>query len=114
MTKSWQEYAMVKVKKEGILFQKTTLGFENEGVLNPAVIKNEIGIHLFYRAVSKGNHSTVGHCKLQDALTVAERFDFPILFPQFDYESKAWPSEKTFKIEQKVKRQRLQYLKVSI
>ncbi len=99
MTKSLQEYVMVKVKKEGILFQKTTLGFENEGVLNPAVIKNETGIHLFYRAVSKGNHSTVGYCKLKDALTVAERYDFPILFPQFDYESKGVEDPRIVKID---------------
>ena len=30
---------MVEVKKEGILLTKTDLEFENEGVLNPAVIR---------------------------------------------------------------------------
>ena len=30
---------MIEVKKEGIILQKTHSGFENEGVLNPAVIK---------------------------------------------------------------------------
>ena len=51
---------MIEVKKEGILLKKTTLGFENEGVLNPAVIREGNSIHLFYRAVSKGNYSSIG------------------------------------------------------
>jgi hypothetical protein len=32
---------MIAVKKEGILLKKSGLGFENEGVLNPAVIADE-------------------------------------------------------------------------
>jgi hypothetical protein len=27
---------MIEVKKEGVLLEKTNLGFENDGVLNPA------------------------------------------------------------------------------
>ena len=30
---------MIEVKKEGVLLSKTDLEFENEGVLNPAVIR---------------------------------------------------------------------------
>jgi hypothetical protein len=30
---------MIKVNKHGIILQKTTLGFENEAVLNPAAIQ---------------------------------------------------------------------------
>ena len=41
---------MIVVKKEGVLLSKTLLGFENEGVLNPAVIQENGTIHLFYRA----------------------------------------------------------------
>lgn len=78
---------MIEVKKEGILLKKTTLGFENEAVLNPAVISEGDNIHLFYRAVSKGNYSSVGYCKLKGPLEIVERFDTPVLFPQFDYES---------------------------
>ena len=33
---------MIAVKKEGILLQKTTLDFENAGVLNPAVISEGV------------------------------------------------------------------------
>lgn len=41
---------------------------------------------MFYRAVSKGNYSSIGYCKLKDPLTVEERFVLPILSPHFDYE----------------------------
>jgi hypothetical protein len=33
---------MIKVKKEGILLKKTHFEFENEGVLNPAVIREGV------------------------------------------------------------------------
>lgn len=78
---------MVEVNKLGILLQKTDKGFENEGVLNPAVISDGKSIHLFYRAVSKGNYSSVGYCKLSEPMKVEFRLDIPLLFPQFEYES---------------------------
>jgi predicted GH43/DUF377 family glycosyl hydrolase len=78
---------MINVKKEGVLLWKTALGFENEGVLNPAIIKEGNTVHVFYRAVSKGNYSSIGYCKLNGPLTVAERSEIPVIFPQFDYES---------------------------
>lgn len=77
---------MVGVKKEGVLLEKTQLGFECNGVLNPAVIRYNNTIHLFYRAVGKGNFSTIGYCSLSNPLTVDIRYDTPLLFPQFDYE----------------------------
>ncbi len=52
---------MLKLKKDGILLEKTKLGFENEGVLNPAIIVEVDFTYLFYRAVSKGNYSNSGH-----------------------------------------------------
>ncbi len=78
---------MIEVKKEGILLNKTSLEFENEGVLNPAVIREGDSVHLFYRAVRKGNYSTIGYCRLDGPLTVAERWDRPVMVPEFEYES---------------------------
>lgn len=78
---------MIKVKKEGILLSKTNLEFENEGVLNPAVVQEGVNIHIFYRALRKGNYSSIGYCRLDGPLTVAERWDKPIIFPEFGYES---------------------------
>lgn len=77
---------MVEVKKEGVLIKKTTLGFECEGVLNPAVIREGDNVHIFYRAVAKGNYSSIGYCKLKGPMEIVERANIPILFPQFEYE----------------------------
>ncbi len=79
---------MIKVTKHGVLLDKTDLGFENEGVLNPGAIREGNIVHIFYRAVSKGNYSSIGYCKLDGPLQVTERSDVPVLFPQFDYESR--------------------------
>ncbi len=90
---------MVNVIKQGIVLSKTELGFENEGVLNPAVIKVGECIHLYYRAVSKGNYSSIGYCTLDDTFNVSERFDTPALFPQFDYESHGVEDPRIVKID---------------
>jgi beta-1,2-mannobiose phosphorylase / 1,2-beta-oligomannan phosphorylase len=90
---------MVQVKKQGVLLEKSALGFENEGVLNPAAIRDGNIVHLFYRAVSKGNHSSIGYCRLDGALLVGERTDIPIIFPQFDYESHGIEDPRIVKIE---------------
>ena len=90
---------MIKVKKEGILLVKTANGFENEGVLNPAAIRDGKNIHLFYRAVSKGNYSSIGYCLLSDPLTVEERSDVPLLFPQMDYESRGMEDPRVSRVE---------------
>ncbi len=92
---------MIQVKKEGIILEKTNLDFENEGVLNPAVIRGEGDeVHVFYRAVSKGNRSSIGYCKLKNPLTVAERLDKPLLTPESNYESQGMEDPRIVKIEE--------------
>jgi predicted GH43/DUF377 family glycosyl hydrolase len=90
---------MIEVKKEGVILRKTSLDFENDGVLNPAVIKEEGIIHLFYRAVKKGSFSAIGHCILDAPLKVKERMDTPVLSPEFDYESHGMEDPRIVKIE---------------
>ena len=90
---------MIEIKKEGIILSKTNLEFENEGVLNPAVIREGDSIHLFYRAVSIGNHSSIGYCRLDGPLTIAERWEKPIMVPEFDYESHGVEDPRIVKIE---------------
>ncbi len=90
---------MVEVRNEGILLEKTQLEFENEGVLNPAVIRTGDSVHLLYRAVRQGNHSTIGYCRLEGPLTVKERWSSPIVIPEFDYESKGVEDARVVKIE---------------
>jgi beta-1,2-mannobiose phosphorylase / 1,2-beta-oligomannan phosphorylase len=90
---------MIEVKKEGVLITNTQLEFENEGILNPAVIREGDSVHLFYRAVRKGNNSTIGYCRLDGPLTVAERWDKPFMIPEFDYESQGIEDARIVKIE---------------
>lgn len=89
----------MEVVKEGILLQKTNLFFENEGVLNPAVIQVGKRIHLFYRAVAKGNYSTIGYCELASPMQVKSRNETPLLFPQFEYELQGMEDPRIVHIE---------------
>ena len=90
---------MIQVNKQGILLKKTTHGYENEGVLNPAVIAEGDKIHLFYRAVSKGNYSSIGYCKLNGPLMIEERFETPVIFPQSEYECQGVEDPRLVKID---------------
>lgn len=90
---------MIEVKKEGILLSKTDLEFENEGVLNPAVIRVGDHVHIFYRAVQLWNQSTIGYCRLDGPLNVVERWEKPIMVPEFDYESQGIEDARIVKIE---------------
>jgi predicted GH43/DUF377 family glycosyl hydrolase len=90
---------MLEVKKEGVLLSKTDLDFENEGVLNPAVIREGDSVHIFYRAVQLWNQSTVGYCRLDGPLNIAERWEKPIVVPEFDYELQGVEDPRIVKIE---------------
>ena len=90
---------MIEVKKEGILLSKTDLAFENQGVLNPAAIRDGASVHIFYRSVRNGNFSTIGYCRLDGPLTVADRLDKPLIVPEFDYESHGVEDPRIVKID---------------
>ena len=90
---------MIEVKKEGVLLSKTDLEFENEGVLNPAIIREGDSVHMFYRAVREGNFSTIGYCRLDGPLTVAERWDKPIMVSEHKFESHGVEDARIVKIE---------------
>ena len=74
------------VKKEGILLESTKKEFESQAVLNPSIVQEGDNLHMFYRAVSRGNRSSVGYCRLEGPMKVVERSDAPILYPEHDYE----------------------------
>jgi len=90
---------MIKVKKEGILLNRTALAFENEGVLNPAVVQEGNTVHMFYRAVRQGNFSTIGYCRFDGPLKLVERRETPIIEPYFDFESKGIEDPRIVKID---------------
>ena len=94
-----KEEAEKLVKKHGIILMKTSLVFENEGVLNPAAIREGDFVHLFYRAVSNGNYSSIGYCKLMGPLEVEDRMNKPLIFPEFDYELHGIEDPRIVKIE---------------
>ncbi len=77
---------MIKVSKgEIILESRPDKKFENEGVLNPACIDVGGVTHMFYRAVSKGNFSTIGYCQIKNGKVIF-RAEEPILVPEYQYE----------------------------
>lgn len=90
---------MISVNKRGIVLRKRDFDFENEGVLNPGVIIEGGLIHMFYRAVRKGNYSTIGYCSFKEPLTVLSRNDEAFLYPQFNYESKGVEDPRIVKID---------------
>ncbi|MEN6619532.1 MAG: pesticidal protein Cry7Aa [Rikenellaceae bacterium] len=90
---------MISVKKEGIIINKTDLEFENKGVLNPAAIRVGDNVHLFYRAVRQGNYSSIGYCRLDGPLTVAERWDKPLMISELDFESHGVEDARIVKVD---------------
>lgn len=90
---------MLKVKKEGVLLEKTENGFENESVFNPACIREGDNVHLYYRATRTGNYSSIGYCKLDGPLKIIERKKKPVLFPERAYESQGIEDPRITKIE---------------
>ncbi len=87
------------LRKHGLLLTKTNLDFEIEGVLNPAVIYADGSIHMFYRAVALGNHSTIGYCRLSDPLTIAERYEYPVIIPETPNEKHGVEDPRIVKID---------------
>ena len=75
---------MIKIKDEGIILEKTDNDFENQAVLNPGCVKIGDTVHMLYRAVRKGNYSTIGYCKIKD-FKVISRSSSPVLFPEHEY-----------------------------
>ena len=90
---------MIQLKKEGILLEKTELEFENAGVLNPAAIKVDDCVYLYYRAVREGNFSSIGFARLDGPLNVSERWTVPIVEIEFEYESHGVEDARITKID---------------
>ncbi|MBK7085767.1 MAG: pesticidal protein Cry7Aa [Flavobacteriales bacterium] len=89
----------LKIERYGVVLDKTDLGFENAGALNPACLRVGDNVHMFYRAVRHGNYSTVGHCLFNGPLEVAERAEKPLLIPEHAYESQGMEDPRIVKIE---------------
>jgi len=93
---------MVKVKKHGIILEPNrNSSFDCQGVLNPACIREEDSVHMFYRAVKWGNRSSIGYARLDGPLDLAERAKKPVLTPKFKYEKQGMEDPRIVKIGKK-------------
>ena len=72
--------------KHGVILEKSDRHFEELGVLNPPVYQDGNSVHMLYRAAKKGNFSTIGYCRFEGPLTLAERHTEPIFVPEYIYE----------------------------
>ena len=90
---------MIKIKKEGIILEKTVLPFENDSVLNPAIMQEGETIHMLYRAVRTGNYSTIGYCKLNGAKEIVQRNNIPLLIPSTEEASNGIEDPRIVKID---------------
>ena len=88
----------LKVQKLGIILKPTKNQFEERAVLNPAVYQDGENIHLFYRAKSKKEISTIGYAKLDGPTKIVERLDVPFMSPQYQYEKKGVEDPRITKI----------------
>lgn len=90
---------MINIKREGVVLEKTTNEFENDSVLNPAVIAEGKTLHMFYRAVKVHNKSSIGYCRLMGPTEIVNRSTEPLLSPQSDYECNGMEDPRIVQIE---------------
>ncbi len=89
----------IPITRHGVVLEKTDHGFENEGVFNPACIRVEDKVQMFYRAVRHGNYSTIGHCVFNGPIELESRSDKPLLIPEAVYESQGIEDPRITKID---------------
>lgn len=99
MNTSATKYEEIAITRHGVVLEKTELGFENEGVFNPACIRVGDEVHMFYRAVRIGNYSTIGHCVFNGPLELKTRLEKPLLHPEHPYESQGIEDPRITQIE---------------
>lgn len=89
---------MVTVEKHGILLAPSEKEFENNGVFNPGIYQEGNTVHILYRAVQKGNFSTIGYAKTDGPLNLVERYDKPLVTRDFEYEKQGVEDARVVKI----------------
>ncbi|MBX2981439.1 MAG: pesticidal protein Cry7Aa [Flavobacteriales bacterium] len=89
----------LEVVRHGVVLDKIANGYENEGVLNPACIREGDEVHMFYRAVRHGNYSTIGYARFKGPLELVMRSGTPLLIPEEKYESQGMEDPRVVKID---------------
>ncbi len=90
--------AKVKVEKLGVILKPTKNEFESKAVLNPGIYQDGNDVHIFYRAKSQKEISTIGYAKLNGPVKVVERLSEPFMAPEFKYEKKGVEDPRITKI----------------
>ncbi|MBI2035179.1 MAG: pesticidal protein Cry7Aa [Candidatus Liptonbacteria bacterium] len=88
----------IKVEKLGIILKPTKNSFEEKAVLNPGIYQDGEFVHVFYRAKSKKEISTIGYAKLNGPTKIVERLERPLMIPQYKYEKKGLEDPRITKI----------------
>lgn len=78
---------MIDISESKIILEsRPGFEFENEGVLNPTCVEKDGIINMFYRAVRKGNFSSIGNCQIKNNKIISRGIK-PVLEPEYKYES---------------------------
>ena len=88
----WQKensrYHFRRSVKNPILVSDKAHSWEEKAVLNPGALKIGATTHLFYRALSADNTSSIGYANTNDGETIQARDIAPVYGPREDFESK--------------------------
>ena len=90
---------MKGLEKYGILLGPTENEFENDGVFNPGIYQEGDTVHILYRAVQHGNFSTIGYAKTEGPYQIKERYNYPIITRELDYEKHGVEDARITKID---------------
>ncbi|MDE2037889.1 MAG: hypothetical protein KGI69_01525 [Patescibacteria group bacterium] len=71
-----------------IIAPRPGVQWEAAGTINPAAIDLGDTTHILYRAVARGNVSTIGYASTSDGFSIDERSDKPIYFPRAPFETR--------------------------
>jgi predicted GH43/DUF377 family glycosyl hydrolase len=74
------------------------LGWEEKGTLNPGGVFESGVFHIFYRAFSSQNKSSIGYCAISSDLRMIERPDHPIMAPEYEWEEHGCEDPRVTKI----------------
>lgn len=91
---------MISLEKYGIILSPTEYKFENTGVFNPGIYQDGNTVHIFYRAVQKGNFSTIGYAKTDGPTKIIERHTQPLIKRDFEYEQHGVEDARIVKIDE--------------
>lgn len=74
------------------------LGWEEKGTLNPGGVLEGGIFHIFYRAFSTQNTSSIGYCAISSDVQMIERSSSPILAPEYEWEEHGCEDPRVTKI----------------